>query len=59
MLRNWEPCILNSFDCPFSNGFTVGMNNAAKALKRVTFGMPQLPLLQASYLRCASLHPYD
>ena len=59
MLRNWGSCILNSFDCPFSNGFTVGMNNAAKALKRVTFGMPCFRYFRPRILRCASLHPYD
>ena len=38
MLRNWEPYILNAFDCPYSNGFTEGCNNAIKVIKRVAFG---------------------
>ena len=38
MLKNWKPYILNAFDCPYSNAFTEGCNNAIKALKRVAFG---------------------
>ena len=38
MLQNWEPYILNAFDCPYSNGFTEGCNNAIKVIKRVAFG---------------------
>ena len=38
MLKNWKPYILNAFDCPFSNGFTEGCNNAIKTLKRIAFG---------------------
>ena len=38
MLRNWEPYILNAFDCPYTNGFTEGCNNTIKVLKRIAFG---------------------
>lgn len=38
MLKNWEPYILNAFDCPYSNGFTEGFNNKIKVLKRIAFG---------------------
>ena len=38
MLKNWEPYILNAFDCPYSNGFTEGVNNKIKVLKRIAFG---------------------
>jgi transposase len=38
MLQNWEPFILNAFDCPYSNGFTEGVNNKIKVLKRIAFG---------------------
>ena len=38
MLKNWEPYILNAFDCPYSNGFTEGCNNEIKAIKRIAFG---------------------
>lgn len=38
MLKNWEPYILNAFACPYSNGFTEGVNNKIKVLKRIAFG---------------------
>ena len=38
MLRNWEKYILASFDVTYSNGYTEGINNSIKALKRVGFG---------------------
>ena len=38
VLRNWEPYILNAFDCSYSNGFTEGCNNKIKVLKRIAFG---------------------
>lgn len=38
MLRNWEKYILNAFDCKYSNGFTEGINNSIKVIKRVGFG---------------------
>ena len=38
ILRNWQPYILNAFDCPYSNGFTEGCNNKIKVIKRIAFG---------------------
>lgn len=38
MLRNWEPYILNAFGCSYSNGFTEGINNRIKVIKRIAFG---------------------
>lgn len=38
MLHNWERYILNSFDVSYSNGFTEGINNSIKVIKRVGFG---------------------
>lgn len=38
MLRNWQPYILNAFDCPYSNGFTEGVNNTVKVIKRIAYG---------------------
>lgn len=32
-LVNWQKGILNSFDVPYSNGFTEGCNNKIKVLK--------------------------
>ena len=57
ILNNWEEYILNSFDCPYSNGFTEGTNNAIKALKRATFGMPNFHNFRARILHCNSLYP--
>ena len=38
MLQNWEKYILNAFDCPYSNGFTEGVNNTIKVVKRIGYG---------------------
>ncbi|MEF9989716.1 MAG: transposase, partial [Christensenellaceae bacterium] len=38
MLRNWSHYILNAFDRPYSNGFTKGINNSVKVIKRVAYG---------------------
>ena len=38
MLANWSTYILNAFDCPYSNGYTEGTNNAIKVIKRNAFG---------------------
>ncbi|MEG0396615.1 MAG: transposase, partial [Oscillospiraceae bacterium] len=34
----WSKGILNTFDVPFSNGFTEGCNNKIKVLKRNAYG---------------------
>jgi transposase len=39
--QRWDREILNSFDHPYTNGFTEGCNNRIKVLKRVSFGMPR------------------
>ena len=56
-LRNWKPYILNSFDVPYSNGFTEGCNNATKVLKRVSFGLPNFNHLRARILLTAGIYP--
>ncbi len=38
MLDNRRTYILNSFDCPYSNGFTEGTNNEIKVIKRNAYG---------------------
>lgn len=38
MLANWSEYILNAFDCPYTNGYTEGTNNAIKVIKRNAFG---------------------
>jgi transposase len=37
-MKKWSKFILNSFDCPYSNGFTEGCNNKIKVLKRNAYG---------------------
>lgn len=38
-IENWLPYIVNSFiDERFSNGFTEGLNNKIKVIKRIGFG---------------------
>lgn len=37
-MQNWATGILNSFDCPYTNGFTEGVNNKIKVLKRNAYG---------------------
>ena len=38
MFANWSKYILNAFECPYTNGYTEGTNNAIKVLKRNAFG---------------------
>lgn len=37
-MSNWSNGILNSFDCPYTNGFTEGVNNKIKVIKRNAYG---------------------
>lgn len=37
-LANWAKYILNSFDCPYTNEYTEGMNNKIKVIKRNAYG---------------------
>ncbi len=37
-LLNWQKGILNSFEVPYTNGFTEGCNNKIKVLKRNAYG---------------------
>lgn len=36
---NWQDEILNSFEFPYSNGYTEGVNNKIKVIKRNAFGV--------------------
>lgn len=38
-ISRWQEGILNSFKVPFSNGYTEGVNNKIKVLKRNAFGV--------------------
>ena len=37
-LQNWSKSIFNTFDYPYTNGFTEGCNNKIKVLKRNAYG---------------------
>jgi transposase len=52
MLKNWEPYILNAFDCSYSNGFTEGVNNKIKVLKRIAFGYRSFRNFRTRILCC-------
>ena len=53
-IHNWGKLILNSFNVPFTNGFTEGCNNKTKVLKRVCYGMRNFPRFRNRILHCAS-----
>ena len=36
---HWQDYILNSFECPYTNGYTEGVNNKIKVLKRNAYGV--------------------
>jgi transposase len=38
-MHNWDKYIINAFDCPYTNGYTEGVNNKIKVLKRVSYGV--------------------
>lgn len=38
-INNWEKYILNSFTCNYTNGYTEGINNKIKVLKRNAYGV--------------------
>lgn len=52
--RNWFQEILNSFDVPWTNGFTEGCNNKTKVLKRVCYGVRNFERFRNRILHCAS-----
>lgn len=52
--RNWFNEILNSFDVPWTNGFTEGCNNKTKVLKRVCFGVRNFHRFRNRILHCSS-----
>jgi transposase len=39
MISNWDGYILNAFDYPYTNGYTEGVNNKIKVLKRISYGV--------------------
>ena len=55
MLQNWEPYILNAFDSPYSNGFTEGVNNTVKVIKRIAYGYRNFRNFRARILATVNL----
>ena len=53
-VRNWFTEILNSFDCPYTNGYTEGCNNKTKVLKRISFGVRNFDRFRNRILFCAA-----
>ena len=53
-LANWRTGILNSFDVPYSNGFTEGCNNKIKVLKRNAYGYRNFERFRKRILHCFS-----
>jgi len=50
MLTNWKEYILNSFDYSYSNGYTEGINNKIKVIKRIAFGFRSFDILRKRVL---------
>jgi len=49
-IRRWQDSILNSFKVPYTNGYTEGVNNKIKVLKRNAFGLKNFKRLRARIL---------
>lgn len=45
-ISHWSKEILNSFECGLTNGYTEGVNNKIKVLKRVSYGLKDFHLLR-------------
>ncbi len=52
-VHNWFREILNSLDCPWTNGFTEGCNNKIKVLKRTCYGMRNFKKFRNRILHCS------
>jgi len=53
-INNWEKYILNSFICPYTNGYTEGVNNKIKVLKRNAYGVRNFERLRKRILHMMS-----
>ncbi len=49
-ISRWQDSILNSFKVPYSNGYTEGVNNKIKVLKRNAFGVRNFNRFRARIL---------
>jgi hypothetical protein len=48
-MQNWYRGILNTFDCPYTNGFTEGINNKIKVLNRNAYDIGTLNVLENAF----------
>jgi transposase len=48
-INNWEKYILNSFTCKYTNGYTEGVKNKIKVLKRNAYGVKTLKGLKIEF----------
>lgn len=53
-IHNWDKYIINSFDCPYTNGYTEGCNNRTKVLKRACYGIQRFDRLRNRIMYIAS-----
>ena len=53
-IHNWSKYILNSFDVPYTNGYTEGCNNKTKVLRRVCYGVRNFARFRSRILHCAA-----
>ena len=53
-IHNCSKYILNSFDVPYTNGYTEGCNNKTKVLKRVCYGVRNFARFRSRILHCAA-----
>lgn len=53
-INNWEKYILNSFICPYTNGFTEGVNNKIKVIKRNAYGVRNFERFRTRILHAMS-----
>ena len=51
--HNWFQEILNSFDYPWTNGYTEGCNNKTKVIKRTCYGVRNFPRFRKRILFCS------
>lgn len=54
-INNWQKYILNSFICPYTNGYTEGVNNKIKVLKRNSFGVKNFERFRTRILHCMAI----
>lgn len=58
-LQNWSKSILNTFDYPYTNGFTEGCNNKIKVLKRNAYGYRNFNRFRKRILHMFSIKEAD